>query len=342
MSYKPGAAVASRQSSTGMIGVMKRIRVYEFGGPEVLRLEEAPDPQPAAGQVLVRIKAAGVNPYDTYMRAGAYGAGNPQLPFTPGSDAGGIIEALGADVSGLAVGERVYTAGTVTGAYAELALCNRDAVQPLPEPVSYSEAAALHVPYGTAFRALFQVARATLGQTVLVHGASGGVGLAAVQFARTAGLTIIGTAGSEEGLRLIRAQGVDHAINHRDAEHGREVLRITGGRGVDVILEMLANVNLGKDLPLLANGGRVVVVGSRGTVEINPRDLMSRGASVTGMMLGALSTEERSQVYRAIDAGLRSGALRPIIGLELPLVDAPEAHRRVLQPGARGKIVLIP
>ena len=321
---------------------MKRIRVHEFGGPEVLRLEESADPRPQAGQVLVRIKAAGVNPYDTYMRAGAYGPGNPKLPFTPGSDAGGIIEALGEGVTGIAVGDRVYTTGTLTGAYAELALCDSDAVQSLPQAVSYSEAAALYVPYGTAFRALFQVAHATLGQTLLVHGASGGVGLAAVQFARAAGLTIIGTAGSEEGLRLIREHGAHHAIDHRDPEHAHEVLSLTGGRGVDVILEMLANVNLGIDLPMLANHGRVIVIGSRGTVQINPRDLMPRGASVTGMMLGGLSIGERGQLHRAIDAGLRSGALKPIIGLELPLADASEAHRRIMQPGAHGKIVLIP
>jgi NADPH2:quinone reductase len=325
-----------------MIRLMKRIRVYEFGGPEVLRLEDAPDPKPGPGQVLVRVKAAGVNPYDTYMRAGSYGARNPQLPFTPGSDAAGLIEAVGPDVTGVTLGSRVYTTGTLTGAYAELALCSRDAVQPLPEPTSFAAGASLYVPYGTAFRALFQVAHVSFGQTVLVHGASGGVGLAALQFGRAAGLKLIGTAGSQEGLRLIRAQGVEHAINHSEAEHASEVLRVTDGRGVDVILEMLANANLGADLPMLAVGGRVVVVGSRGTVEINPRELMTRGASITGMMLGGLSAREDSEIYRAIDAGLRSGNLSPVVGLTLPLAEAPQAHRRVMQPGAQGKIVLIP
>lgn len=319
---------------------MKRIRVYEFGGPEVLKLEDADDSRPGVGEVLIRVKAAGVNPYDTYMRSGNYGARTPNLPFTPGSDAAGVVEAVGAQVADIAVGDRVYTTGTLTGAYAELALCRRAQVQPLPKEISFAQGAGIFVPYATAYRALFQIARAVPLESVLIHGASGGVGLAAVQFARAAGLTIIGTAGTGEGLQLISEQGVHHAINHRAPAYLQEILRVTDGRGVDVILEMLANVNLGHDLKMLATGGRVVVIGSRGNIEITPRDLMQREASVTGMMLWNAPEAELAKVYRAIHLGLENGSLRPVIGLEVPLAAAAQAHRRVMEPGAHGKIVI--
>ncbi len=320
---------------------MKAIRVREFGGPEVLRLEDVADPRPGSGEVLVRIQAAGVNPVDTYMRAGAYGAANPALPWTPGTDAAGLVEAVGPG-SDLSAGERVYTAGTLTGAYAELALCKRAQVHPLPARVTYAQGAGIHVPYATAYRALAQIARAQAGETVLVHGASGGVGLATVQLARAAGLTVVGTAGSEEGLRLVRQEGAHHAVSPRDPDYRKGVLELTGGHGVDVIVEMLANVNLGHDLQLLAQRGRVVVVGSRGSVEVNPRDLMSRDAAVFGMLLWRATEQELAEIFGALDAGLSAGTLRPVVAAELPLAEASEAHRRVLAPGARGKIVLVP
>jgi NADPH2:quinone reductase len=320
---------------------MKAIRVSAFGGPEVLKLEEVPDPRPKSGEVLVRVKAAGVNPYDTYMRSGAYASGNPTLPWTPGSDAAGIVEAVGADVD-LKPGERVYTAGTLTGAYAELALCKRPQVHLLPERVSYAQGAGVWVPYGTAYHALFQLARARPGETVLVHGASGGVGLAAVQLARVAGLVVIGTAGSDAGLKIVRSEGAHHAVSHRSADYRTEIRDLTGGAGVDVILEMLANVNLGHDLALLADRGRVVVIGSRGSVEINPREIMSRESAVLGMLLWRVGDGEAAEIHAALGAGLANGALRPVVAAELPLVSAPEAHQRVMEAGARGKIVLVP
>lgn len=191
---------------------MKAIRVSEFGGPEVLKLEDTPDPRPPQpGEVLIRVNAAGVNPYDTYMRSGAYGSGNPALPFTPGSDAAGVVESAGTDVD-LTPGDRVYTTGTISGAYAELALCKRSRVHPLPAHVNYAQGAGVYVPYATAYRALFQLARARLGETLLVHGASGGVGIAAVQFACAAGMKVIGTAGSDEGLQLVKKEGAHQRL----------------------------------------------------------------------------------------------------------------------------------
>ena len=321
---------------------MIAIRVEAFGGPEVLRPERLELPRPRRGQVLIRVRATGVNPYDTYMRAGQYGAGNPALPYTPGSDAAGTVEALGTGAEGLTIGDRVYTSGTLSGAYAEYALCTPAQLHLLPDSVSYSQGAALNVPYATAYRALFQLAHAKTGETLLIHGASRGVGVAATQWARQAGMSVLGTAGSEAGLRFIREQGVEHAFDHNSPSYREEVLETTNGHGVDVVLEMLANVNLGHDLKLLRQRGRVVVIGSRGDAQVTPRDLMSREASIVGVMLWTMPPSDAAEIYAAIGAGLRSATLRPVIGAELPLREAPEAHRRVIESRHAGKIVLVP
>lgn len=321
---------------------MKAIRVHRFGGPEVLALEDVPDPSPQPGEVVVRVKAAGVNPYDTYMRSGAYGARNPTLPYTPGSDAAGVVQAVGAGVDDLDVGARVYTAGTVTGAYAELTRARREHVHPLPDGVSFAQGAGIFVPYATAYRSLFQLAHVRPGETVLVHGASGGVGVAAVQMARAVGVRVIATAGSKEGLDLAKREGAAVTVNHRAPGYQQAILDATKGVGVNVILEMLANVNLGHDLKLLAPRGRVVVIGSRGDVQITPRDLMMREATVMGVLLWAVSGPDDAEIQAAIGAGLASGALRPIVGVELPLAEAAEAQRRVIESTAHGKVVLVP
>ncbi|HEX6625929.1 MAG TPA: NADPH:quinone reductase [Pyrinomonadaceae bacterium] len=319
---------------------MKAIRVHEFGGPEVLRLEEVADPQPSEGEVSVRVRAAGVNPVDTYIRSGGH-AIKPSLPYTPGLDAAGVVEAVGAGVTRVAAGDRVYTAGTVSGAYAELAVCQEAQVYRLPERVSFAQGAGVFTPYATAYRALFNRGQGRAGESVLVHGASGGVGTAAVQFARAAGFKVIGTGGTEEGRRLVAGQGAHHVLDHRAPDYLEQLKTLTGGEGVDIILEMLSNVNLGKDLDLLAKGGRVVVVGSRGTVEINPRALMARDASIHGLTLFNATPRELEGVHAAIGAGLENATLNPVVGRELPLADAARAHEVVLEPGAYGKIVLV-
>src|SRR4051812_6513293 len=181
---------------------MRAIVVRAFGGPEVMQIEEVASPSPGAGQVLIRVKAIGVNPVDTYIRSGTY-ARKPNLPYTPGTDAGGVVEAVGSNVKRLKPGDRVYTNGSMTGVCAELALCEESRVHHLPEKVSFAQGAALGVPYGTAYRAVFQRGRAKPGESILVHGATGGVGTAAIQFARAAGLTVIGTGGSEKGRKLV-------------------------------------------------------------------------------------------------------------------------------------------
>jgi len=320
---------------------MKAIRVHEFGAPEVMRLEEVPDPKPGQGQVLVRVKAAGVNPADTYVRSGAY-AIKPPLPFTPGFDAAGVVEAVGAGVTGVAVGDRVYTVQTLSGAYAELALCDRSQVKPLPTNTSFAQGAGISVPYGTAYRALLQRAHAVAGESVLVHGASGGVGIAGVQLARAHGMTVIGTAGTDKGRQLVKQEGAHHVLDHSGPGYLDQIMSLTGGRGVDVVLEMLSNVNLDKDLGVLAKFGRIVVIGCRGTVEINPRAAMMRDAAILGMVLWNATPAELDGIHAALFAGLANGTLRPVVGKEVPLKDAPKTHVDVLAPGAFGKIVLVP
>jgi NADPH2:quinone reductase len=320
---------------------MKAIRVHQFGGPEVLKLEEVPTPKPDTGQVLIHVRAVGVNPYDTYMRAGTY-AIKPPLPYTPGSDAAGTVEAVGPGVTKVKPGDRVYTSRTLTGAYAEYALALEEQVNRLPGNVSFEQGAGVWVPYGTAYHALHHFAKACAGETVLVHGASGGVGTASVQIARAMGMTVFGTAGTDKGLELVKREGAHQAFNHRSAGYHEEIMKASGGKGVDVILEMLANVNLGGDLKMLALEGRVVVIGSRGDVTITPRDLMSRRASVRAFTLWAAQPAEVAEIHAGIFAGLENGTLRPVVAKKLPLAEAARAHIEILEPGAHGQIVLVP
>jgi NADPH2:quinone reductase len=324
---------------------MKAICIHTFGEPEVMQLEEVPDPQPGPGQVVVRVHAVGVNPVETYIRSGIYP--KPPTPYTPGNDGAGVIAAVGPDVTQVAVGDRVYIAGSLSGTYAEKSLCLAARVHPLPQQASFAQGAAINVPYGTAYHALLQRARALPGESVLVHGASGGVGIAAVQLACAAGMTVIGTAGTERGRHLVLEQGAQHVLDHSAPGYLEQVLGLTGGRGVDVILEMLANVNLGNDLNVLARGGRVVTIGNRGpgnqgTATINPRALMSRDAAILGIALGNASEREAASMHAAFFSGLTNGSLHPVIGQEFPLAEAAKAHHAVIEARAYGKIVLIP
>jgi len=320
---------------------MKAIRVHAFGDPDAMKLEEIPDLKPGPGEVVVRVRAAGVNPVDTYIRSGTYHI-KPSLPYTPGMDGAGTVESVGEQVENVTVGDRVYAGGSLTGTYAEQALCGTNQVYLLPDPISFPQGAGINVPYTAACYALFHRSKALPGETVLIHGATGGVGLAAVQFAVASGMIVIGTGGTDRGRDLVRQQGAKHVYDHHDKEYQHKILELTGGKGVDVILEMLANVNLGADLRLLARDGRVVVIGSRGPVEINPRDALVRNAAILGMLVMNASEEERRKIHAAIHEGLKNGTLHPVVGKELPLVEAPEAHRLVMEPGTFGKVILIP
>jgi NADPH2:quinone reductase len=321
---------------------MKAIRVHAFGGADVMRIEDLPDPIPGAQQLVISVKAAGVNPVDTYVRSGTYARKKPDLPYTPGFDAAGVVESVGAGVGRFRPGDRVFLSGNITGAYAQKTLCQQENAYPLPDRVTFAQGAGIWVPYATAQQALFHFAKARPGETVLVHGASGGVGIACVQAARAFGLRVVGSAGSEKGRELVRAQGAHEVLDHHAADFVAQVQAATAGRGPDIIVEMLANVNLSKDLTLIAQRGRIVIVGNRGTIEINPRDAMSKEAAIIGMILLCATAEETMRIGAALAAGLENGTLNPVVGCELPLEQARQAHEKVLAPGSYGKIVLVP
>ena len=320
---------------------MKAIVVHEFGPPEVMELEEFPTPQAGPGQAVVRMHAAGVNPFDTYMRAGTY-AIKPQLPYVPGGEGAGVVESVGEGVKQFKPGDRVYVGHPLTGTYAEYTLALESQLHRLPDRVTYNQGAGIYVACGTAYHALYHHADARAAETLLVHGASGGVGIAAVQIARAMGMTVFGTAGTDKGLELVRSVGAQQAFNHRNTGYTDAILKATGGRGVDVVLEMLANVNLAADLKLLARFGRVIVIGSRGDITITPRDLMARTASVKGFVLWGISEADEADVHAGLYAGLENGTVRPIVGKELPLGEAVRAHKEILETGAHGKVILVP
>jgi NADPH:quinone reductase len=325
---------------------MRSIVVREFGPPEVLQVENVPDLTPSSAQVLVRVRSVGLNPVDTYIRSGIYAA-KPSLPYTPGNDGAGEILAVGADVTGFAPGDRVYIAndnlGTPrTGLCAEQALCAPTQLHRLPVHVTFAQGAAMGVPYATAYAALFRKAQARPAETLLVHGASGGVGIAAVELARAHGLFVIGTASTERGRQAVLEHGAHVVVDHSDPGYLDAIAQASGGKGVDVILEMAAHQNLDKDLTLLAKYGRVVIIGSRGRVEIDPRGTMGRDASVHGMLLFNMPPAELAATHAALVAGLANGTLRPVVGQEFRLEDAPKAHTAIMAPGALGKIVINP
>ena len=325
---------------------MKAIRVHEYGGPAVMKIEDVPDPKAGPGEVVVRVRAAGVNPVDAYILSGTYPR-QPPLPYTPGQDGAGEVESVGAGVTEVKPGDRVYICGvgnTVAGAgtYAEKALCMPSQLHPLPARISFGQGAALGVPYCTAYRALFQRANARPGETVLIHGATGGVGIACVELAHARGLTVIGSGGTEAGLTVVREHGADFVVNHKTASYTDEIMKASGGKGVDLIIEMAAHVNLDRDLGLLAKYGRVVVVGNRAKTEIDARQAMGRDASILGMTLFNVTDAEFVEIHAGLISGLSNGTLNPVIGREFPVADAARAHEAVMEPGALGKIVLVP
>ena len=324
---------------------MRAVRVHEFGAPDVMKVEEIPDPVAGPGEVLIGIEAIGVNPVDTYVRSGVY-AMLPALPYTPGGDAAGMVEAVGEGVSEYAVGDRVYMAaiagGGHSGAMAEKAAVPLNKLFHLPANTSFAAGAALGVPYATAYYGLHLRGQARPGQTLFVHGASGAVGTAAVQMARALGMTVIGSAGTDKGRQLVLDQGAHHAVDHMSDGYMDELRDLTGGAGPDMILEMLANVNLAKDLDVIAKYGRIVIIGNRGGIEINPRATMMKNIDVVGLALPNASRDETQLIHAGLRAGLESGALLPVIGRKMPLAEAVASHHAVMEPGAFGKIVLKP
>ncbi|NXE13001.1 QOR oxidoreductase, partial [Lophotis ruficrista] len=323
--------------------VMRAVRVFEFGGPEVLKLQtDVLIPDPKENQVLIKVHACGVNPVETYIRSGSY-ARKPALPYTPGSDVAGEIEGVGKHVTAFKKGDRVFAMDTISGGYADYAVAAANRVFPLSDKFDFKQGAAIGIPYFTAYRALFHKGRARAGESVLVHGASGGVGIATCQIARAYGLKVLGTAGTEEGMNMVLQNGAHQAFNHREANYIDKIKECTGMEGVDLIIEMLSNVNLATDLQLLSCAGRVMVVGCRGPIEINPRDTMTKELSIIGVSLFLATEEERRECATALLDGIEAGWLKPVVGCAYPLEQAAKAHEDIIHSsGARGKMVLLP
>jgi len=319
---------------------MRALMLHNFGGPEVMKIEEIPIPEPGKNEVLIRIHAAGVNPVDTYIRAGHFAPESYKLPLILGSDGAGVVEAVGAGVTRFKKGERVFC--YTSKCYAQYCVVPDHLCWTLPGKCSFAQGASIGVPYFTAYNALFQTGWSKKSKSVLIHGASGGVGLAACQLARHAGMTVYGTAGTEEGLKLIQEAGAHHVFNHRDSDYVKKLMEATKGEGVDLILEMAAHANLGNDLDIIKPKGIVAVIGSHGPTSVDPGKLMGKQSAVFGILLFTVPKEEVAEAGSAIAKGLEDGSLNPIIDKEYPLERAGDAHKDIMgSAGAKGKLILI-
>ena len=322
---------------------MKAIHVHEFGGPEVMVLEDAADPTPGAGQILVDVKAAGVNPVDTTFRSGAHPLSRSlALPWTPGVDAAGDVLAVGEGVSGFASGDRVFGAA-MSGSYAEKALLNPLRTAKLPDSLSYEEGASLPVVLYTAYYALIYKAGLKAGETVLIHAGAGGVGCMGIQIAKAAGARVITTVSSEDKAAFCREFGADVVVNYREEDVAERCLAETGGVGVDSVIEMVAVENFDADCRAVKKYGTIVVLGA-GTGKnpvgsVNYPPFYSKDIDVRGLSLFN-SDPVFPEMIRQLDLMLADGRVRASVGETMPLADAPRAHDVLMTGKVFGKIVL--
>jgi NADPH:quinone reductase-like Zn-dependent oxidoreductase len=336
---------------------MRQVVIPRYGGPEVMTLQERPDPPPGEGQVRIAVRAAGVNFADVLARLGLY-PDAPRPPVVVGYEVAGVVDAAGAGVRVPAEGDRVF-ALTRFGGYADRVVVPASDVFPLPSELSDAEGASIPVTYLTALLALYRLANLTSGETVLIHGAGGGVGIAATQLAKLRRARIIGTASAAKHA-AIRAFGVDEAIDYRRAEVAREVKKLTAGRGADVILDPLGGASFRASYALLAPLGRLILYGVASMVtgerrswwraarilwqmpRFTPLSLMNRNHGVFGLNLGHL-WDERQQLAAAMAFlmdEMAAGRLRPVVAREFPLEQAADAHRFMQTRSNIGKVVL--
>ncbi len=319
---------------------MKAIRVHQFGGPEVLTYEDAPEPRPGPGEVLVRVKAVGVNFADLLIRMGAYPSGDP--PIIPGLEAAGTVEALGDGVSGLQPGQRVIAWTRRT--YAELAAAPASRVLPAPDGLSFEELAAIPVAFATAWHALVTTARLQAGERVLVHAAGSGVGTAAIQVAKQLGAWVIATAGQDWKLERARELGADAVVNYSTQDVAAEVKQATGGRGVDVVLEGVGRATFPSSVASVSDYGRLVIYGapSGPRVELDSRLAIFRNLTVYGMSITSskLFAETIESFAQQALPWFEQGRLRPVVDSVYPLEDASQAHRSMMDRAQFGKLVL--
>lgn len=316
---------------------MKYLKITKYGGPEVLETSEKELEKPGPGEITLEIHYAGINPVDTYLCAGKNGY-EPPLPFTPGVEGAGVVLQCGPDVSSVVPGDRVFVAWSRTGTCAGQCLAGENQVFKLPPSLDLKQGAALFLNYFTAWRALVVRGGLKPGDRVLIHGASGGVGMAALQWCRFFANPVWGTAGSSDGLALVRKQGAVEAGDHTSLDY-LDVLKKSSG-GFDLIVEMLADKNLNEDLKLLDRNGRVVIVGSRGTVEINPRLTMGVETDIRGVTLKNSTDADNIRCLKDLDAAVAKGIINPVIQNIYPLEQADKAYRELMEERSRGKILL--
>ena len=320
---------------------MRAYRIHQFGEPPAASVDDVPDPAAGRGQVVVRVGAAGINPVDVYVAAGKY-ATKPDLPYVAGNDAAGTVESVGEGVSDPKVGDRVIVCrtadGRMAGAFAERCRCEPAGLLRLPDRLSFAQGAAINIPYGTALRALLEVGKPETGDTVLIHGATGGVGLAALQIAKRRGLRVVATGGSGAGRTLLAEQGADVVLDHTKGDH----LDALKDAPPDVILEMAADQNLARDIAAVAEGGRIVVIGNRGPTTIDARGLMMKGAAIAGMNYSMGDPSAKRRALDTLQADLDAGAYDPVIQAEVPLAEAGRAFTMVMAGGSHGKIAVVP
>jgi len=339
---------------------MRVVEVTKYGPPEALEVRERVEPVPEPNQVVIRVRAAGVNFADILMRLGLY-TRTPKPPFVPGFEVSGVIEAIGIDVPALRVGDRVLASTFPGGGYAEQVAVRADRILPLPEKMSFEDAAALPVNYLTAYQALTYMANLRRGERVLIHAAAGGVGLAAIQLAKIAGAETFGTASASKH-DFLRGQGLDHAIDYRTQDFEREVMGLTQGEGVDVVLDAVGGKSYRKSYRLLRHCGRLICFGMSAAVpgkgrslkalqawwqtpSFNALDLIGKNRTVSGLHVGELGranpTLVRSwmpELFRLYEAG----QIKPHIGATFPLEQAAAAHHFIHDRKNLGKVLLVP
>ena len=322
---------------------MKAIRIHTTGGPEVMQLEELETPTPKADEILIKVAAAGVNYADLAQRAGEY-LTQTHTPMTPGMEIAGTVVSLGEGVSSVTEGTRV--AAFCDGGYAEYAITRANMVIPIPPALDFTHAAAFPLQGITAYQLLQESAHIQAGESVLVHAAAGGVGTLAIQLAKLMGAgTVIGTASSAEKLELVRSLGADSAINYTESDWVEQVKNATGGKGADIILEMVGGAISEQSLQCLAPFGRMVIYGvaSRQIAQFTGPQLMSKNQAIIGYWLaGQLSHPDRITVaIMSLMQYLLNGQLKIIVGQSFPLDQAVEAHKAIAERKTTGKVVLL-
>ncbi len=342
---------------------MKAVVLHEHGGPDVLKYEDLPDPQPACGQVLVRVKAVALNRLDVWVRNGL-----PHLkisyPHVLGADIAGIVEGIGDGVTGVEVGKPVLLQPSIScgrcraclagqdnlckqyailgentrGGYAERIVVPVQNLLPYPEGLDFEHAACIPLTFMTAWQMVVRRAQVKPGEWVLVHAAGSGVGSAAIQIAKLYGATVVATVGSNEKIEKARALGADHVVNYKEQDFAKEVHKLTGRRGVDVVVEHVGPATFAKSLRSLTWGGRLTTCGSTSgpTAEVSLVDVFFRQLQILGSTMGS-----KADLFAVLDH-VRAGRLRPVFDSALPLARAREAHERLEGRAQFGKIVLVP